>query len=266
MGRRLLRVALATASASFAVGGSAGELLLWGTDKVSAHLRSEPLASRLREAANDRLDVMTMAAEAEAQGVDGPALHAALAGASPCSVLRELAPELRLGDCVKVAAVLQASLQSFEAQPQQQPAPELTEYQKARRKKYADQATRPWYWPYESTFRNSVIYVLVFGIIYCVASEKWMQFKAWRRKQNKINCRKKNDDARGNGRREVPKPEVKCAADVKISEDKMRNLVHMVKEANRGTQGAADDGAASSAQVRARKVAGQQPGDEESLR
>merc|ERR1712118_436181 len=88
----------------------------------------------------------------------------------------------------------------------------LTPYQRARRKKYRDQAMRPWYWPYESTIRNLIMYALISAVVFCFGSEKLITFKAWRRKRSRIELARKSE-ARKSQRKVNDEPEVACAAD-----------------------------------------------------
>merc|ERR1712129_25756 len=83
---------------------------------------------------------------------------------------------------------------------------------------------------------NSIMYVLFIGVAYCFLSEKLMRLQAWRRKKNRIELRHKRAEARGKSGRPPPELEVTCLADVQISEEKIRNLVELVKEVNRAPE------------------------------
>jgi hypothetical protein len=200
------------------------------------------VVSQLKNAVGPFFDAEKLAAEGEAQGVDGAALNVALTSESPCAFLKELSPGLKLGECMKLAAAIKDSLQAVVRRLSEENISEVT---RLKRKKYADKALRPWYWPYESFTRNAVIWVLGVIIIYCWVSEKLMVYTRYRKKayKNKKMRKKKEkvEDDEGNEESHI---------DCQPSPDTMKNLVQLVKEANHKPSEDDDEGSSLRSRVK----------------
>jgi len=139
----------------------------WGVEALVTHLQSEAVVTALQNVTGEGFNVSSFADGCRTNGIDGAALNIILSDKSPCSQFHVLVPELKYGDCLKLASA-------------------LTQILKSKADKSATpKEPRPWYRPFEREFKNVGMWILCPPALFCFILDRYYAFIDSRRAARK---------------------------------------------------------------------------------